>query len=71
VQWDAGSVVDFAVWAISCLVEVEPDVVLSTYMNAERNPTPSIDCSYADRDLTAVAPPENLPNKLVTGIRLW
>jgi hypothetical protein len=36
-HWDAGTVVDYAVWAMGCLVEVEPDVVLSAYMNAERN----------------------------------
>jgi hypothetical protein len=36
-HWDAGTVIDYAVWAMGCLVEVEPDVVLSTYMNAERS----------------------------------
>ena len=36
-NWDAGTVVDYPAWAMGCMVEVEPDVVLCTYMNAERN----------------------------------
>lgn len=36
-HWDAGTVIDYPVWGMGCLVEVEPDVVLSAYMNAERN----------------------------------
>jgi hypothetical protein len=35
-NWDAGTVIDYPAWAMGCMVEVEPDVVLSTYMNAER-----------------------------------
>lgn len=35
-NWDAGTVVDYPVWAMGCLVEVEPDVVLCAYMNANR-----------------------------------
>ena len=37
VHWDAGTVIDYPAWAMGCMVEVEPDVVLSTFMNAERN----------------------------------
>lgn len=36
-NWDAGTVIDFPVWAMGAMIEVEPDVVLCTYMNAERN----------------------------------
>jgi hypothetical protein len=36
-HWDAGTVIDYPVWAMGCLLEVEPDVVLAVYMNAERN----------------------------------
>lgn len=36
VNWDAGVVIDYPVWAMGCAIEVEPDVVLLTYMNAER-----------------------------------
>lgn len=35
-HWDAGTIIDYPAWAMGCLVEVEPDVVLSTYMNASR-----------------------------------
>ena len=35
-NWDAGTVIDYPIWAMGCLVEVEPDVVLSTYMNFAR-----------------------------------
>ena len=36
-NWDAGTVIDYPAWAMGCMVEVEPDVVLATYMNAARN----------------------------------
>jgi hypothetical protein len=36
-NWDEGTVIDYPAWAMGCMVEVEPDVVLSTYMNAQRN----------------------------------
>ncbi|NPV46096.1 MAG: DUF1080 domain-containing protein [Armatimonadetes bacterium] len=36
-HWDAGTVIDYPVWAMGCMVEVEPDVVLCTYMNAQRD----------------------------------
>jgi len=36
-NWDEGTVVDYPVWAMGCMIEVEPDTVLCTYMNAERN----------------------------------
>ncbi|MFH1738815.1 MAG: sialidase family protein [bacterium] len=36
-HWDAGTVIDYPVWAMGCMVEVEPDVVLATYMNAQRS----------------------------------
>jgi hypothetical protein len=37
IHWDAGAVIDYPAWAMGCLVEVEPDVVLCTYMNSQRN----------------------------------
>ena len=37
VNWDPGTVVDYPNWAMGFMVEVEPDVVLCTYMNAETN----------------------------------
>lgn len=36
-NWDAGTVIDYPAWAMGCLLEVEPDVVLAAYMNAERS----------------------------------
>ena len=36
-NWDAGTIIDYPVWGMGCIVEVEPDVALCTYMNAERN----------------------------------
>ena len=36
-HWDAGTVIDFPAWAMGCMIEVEPDVVLCTYMNAQRS----------------------------------
>ena len=33
-NWDEGTVIDYPSWAMGCMVEVEPDVVLCTYMNA-------------------------------------
>ena len=35
-NWDAGTIIDYPAWAMGCIVEVEPDVLLCTYMNAER-----------------------------------
>jgi hypothetical protein len=35
-HWDAGTVIDYPVWAMGTVTEVEPDVLLCTYMNAER-----------------------------------
>ncbi len=35
VNWDAGTVIDYSAWAMGCMVEVEPDVVLCTYMNSD------------------------------------
>jgi hypothetical protein len=35
-HWDMGTVIDYPIWAMGCLIEVEPDVVLSTYMNWAR-----------------------------------
>lgn len=37
IHWDAGTVIDYPVWAMGTMLEVEPDVVLATYMNAERS----------------------------------
>ena len=36
-NWDAGTVIDYPAWAMGCMVEVEPNVVLVTYMNANRD----------------------------------
>ena len=36
-HWDAGTVIDYPVWGMGCMLEVEPDVVLAAYMNAQRN----------------------------------
>jgi len=36
-NWDAGTIIDFPVWAMGVVLEVEPDVLLCAYMNAERN----------------------------------
>jgi len=35
-NWDAGTVIDYPVWAMGTMIEVEPDVLLCTYMNVER-----------------------------------
>lgn len=35
-NWDEGTVIDYAFWGMGCLIEVEPDVVLCTYMNWDR-----------------------------------
>jgi hypothetical protein len=37
IHWDAGTVIDYPAWAMGCVVEVEPDVVLCAYMNSQRN----------------------------------
>lgn len=36
-NWDEGTIIDYAFWAMGCTIEVEPNVLLCTYMNAERN----------------------------------
>jgi len=36
-NWDEGTVIDYPIWGMGCAVEVEPDVVLLTYMNAQRD----------------------------------
>ena len=36
-NWDAGTVIDYPAWAMGCMIEVEPDVVLITYMNDTRD----------------------------------
>lgn len=36
VTWDEGTTVDFPVWAMGCMMEVEPEVVLFAYMDANR-----------------------------------
>jgi len=36
-SWDAGTVIDYPIWAMGCMVEVGPDVVLCAYMNAQRD----------------------------------
>ncbi len=37
VNWDAGTVIDYPAWAMGCMIEVEPNVVLATYMNSGRD----------------------------------
>ncbi len=32
-NWDEGTVIDYPAWAMGCLLEVEPNVLLATYMN--------------------------------------
>jgi len=36
-NWDEGTIIDYPVWGMGCMIEVEADVVLCTYMNAQRN----------------------------------
>jgi len=36
-HWDAGTVIDYPVWAMGGMLEVEPNIVLATYMNAYRD----------------------------------
>jgi hypothetical protein len=36
-NWDDGMIIDYPNWAMGNLVEVEPDVLLCTYMNASRD----------------------------------
>ena len=33
-NWDEGTIIDYPSWAMGCLLEIEPNVVLCTYMNA-------------------------------------
>jgi hypothetical protein len=34
-NWDEGTIIDYPVWGMGCAVEVEPDVVLCTYMDGD------------------------------------
>ncbi len=36
-NWDEGTIIDFPVWAMGTITEVEPDMLLCTYMNANRD----------------------------------
>lgn len=36
-NWDEGTIIDYPNWAMGCMIAVEPDVVLCTYMNAQRD----------------------------------
>lgn len=36
-NWDAGTAIDYPAWAMDRMFEVEPDVALAAYMNAERS----------------------------------
>ena len=36
-NWDEGTVIDMPIWAMGCMAEVEPNVVLCTYMNWDPN----------------------------------
>ena len=33
-NWDAGTIIDYPGWAMGCMIEVEPDVLVVTYMNS-------------------------------------
>ena len=33
-NWDEGTLIDYPPWAMGCMIEVEPDVLLVTYMNS-------------------------------------
>jgi hypothetical protein len=39
-NWDDGTVIDYPAWAMGCLLEVEPDIFLATYMNWEHKSQP-------------------------------
>ena len=39
-NWDEGTVIDYPVWAMGCMLEVEPDIFLATYMNWEHKSQP-------------------------------
>jgi hypothetical protein len=41
-NWDEGTVIDYPVWAMGCLLEVEPDVLLAVYMNWEHKSQPML-----------------------------
>ncbi len=34
-NWDQGAVIDWPTWAMGCIIEVEPDVLLVLYMNSD------------------------------------
>ena len=34
-NWDQGAIIDWPTWAMGNLIEVEPDVLLVTYMNSD------------------------------------
>ena len=34
-NWDAGTIIDWPTWAMGCMIEVEPDVLLVTYNNMD------------------------------------
>jgi hypothetical protein len=34
-NWDAGTIIGYPGWAMGCMIEVEPNVVLVTYMNSD------------------------------------
>ncbi len=36
-NWDAGTIIDYPVWGMGCALEVEAELLLCTYMNAERS----------------------------------
>ncbi len=35
VNWDEGTIIDYPAWAMGCLLEVEPDVVLCIYLSTQ------------------------------------
>jgi hypothetical protein len=35
-NWDAGTIIDYPVWGMGCIVEVEPEVLMCTYMNYDQ-----------------------------------
>jgi len=34
-NWDAGTIIGYPSWGMGCMIEVEPDVMLVTYMNSD------------------------------------
>ena len=42
-NWDAGTIIGYPSWGMGCMIEVEPDVVLVTYMNSDMGDVNQLD----------------------------